>query len=246
MILEYRRNIVRKYFLLFNKVIFMPELNKKSENQMSLEPVFQIWGWVLLIWSLYRYFFKLPEIVDEFIFKPLVFLGPVLWYVFRKEKRNFVSLGVTDKNIFNSIYIGIGFGMIFAVEGLIVNFVKNGEFNVFPIEALKQYGMLSLLVISFVTAFSEEILNRGFLFNRIFEKSKNLPYSVVISSILFILLHVPILVTQLKFQGTILILFFITNFILGMVNATVFSMTSSIMAPVLIHVFWNMTVALYL
>lgn len=221
-------------------------VKKKLVVIQSLEPIYQVWGWTLLVWSLYRYFFKLPETVDEFIAKPLVFLGPLLWYVFKKEKRNFESLGITAKNFFMNLYVGIGFGFVFALEGIAANAIKYGKIQINPIAAFEQYGMVMLLVLSVATAVSEEILNRGFLFGRIMEKTKNLPKAALLSTVLFVLLHVPILVTSLHLQGTMLILFFLTDFILGMANSLLYYNTKSLLAPILVHVFWNMTVALYL
>jgi membrane protease YdiL (CAAX protease family) len=211
----------------------------------SLSPIYHLWAWILLVWSLYRYFFKLPEWADEFIFKPLVFVAPVLWYVLKKERRNLASIGITGKNFFNSLYIGIGFGLAFAVEGLLVHAVKYGKLDVNPISAFGTYGFF-LIIISLATAFSEELLSRGFIFNRIFEKTKNLFYSAAIGALFFVLLHIPILVTANKLQGMTLVLFFTTDIILALANSMLFATTGSLVAPILVHIFWNMTVALYL
>lgn len=223
---------------------------KKSSGLLhftdSLESVYRIWAWILLIWSLYRYFLRLPEYLDELLFKPLVFLGPVLWYVRKIEKRSLASLGLTMKKFFPSVYIGLGIGLLFAVEGLAANALKYGKVNINPIVAIQQYGLVLLLVLSVVTAFSEEVLSRGFLFQRIHEKSRNLFSALFISAVLFILLHVPILVTSLKLQGFTLVLFFVTDFVLSLANGLLLYQTGSVVAPLLVHVFWNMTVALYL
>ncbi len=223
---------------------------KRQAVPTTLEPVFQVWGWTLLIWSLYRYFFKLPEWADEYIFKPIVFLGPMLWYLKRVEKtwgaKLLGSLGFTANKLYVSMYVGLGFGVLFAIEGVIANAIKYGTFNINPIEALKAYGLFPLLFISLATSIWEETFNRGFLFNRIYQKTKNLPYASVISSILFVLLHVPILVASLKFQGMTLVLFFLTNFVLGIINSVLYAYLGSIAAPILVHLFWNMTVALFL
>ena len=218
----------------------------RSMKIKTLEPVYQLWGWILLTWSLYRYFFKLPEAVDEFIAKPLVFAAPVLWYVLKKEKRNLATLGLTTKNLFMSLYVGLGFGFVFALEGIAANAIKYGKIQINPIAAFEQYGLVTLLALSVATAFSEEFLNRGFLFGRILQKTKSLPYAALLSTVLFVLLHVPILVTTLKLQGMTLVLFFVTDFILGMANSLLYYNTNSLLAPILVHVFWNMTVALYL
>ncbi|MBI5620512.1 CPBP family intramembrane metalloprotease [Candidatus Gottesmanbacteria bacterium] len=221
-------------------------VTKKSIVIPTLEPIYQTWAWILLAWSLYRYFFKMPEVFDEFVAKPLVFVAPVLWYVYKKEKRTMESLGVTTKNFFMSLYVGLGFGFLFALEGIAANAIKYGKIQINPIAAFEQYGMVTLLVLSIATAVSEEILNRGFLFGRILEKTKRLPYAALLSTVLFVLLHVPILVTSLHLQGTMLILFFLTDFILGLANSLLYYNTKSLLAPILVHVFWNMTVALYL
>lgn len=212
---------------------------------LPLVSVYRMWAWVLLIWSLYRYFLRLPEWFDEFVAKPLVFIGPVLWYLKNKEHRTVESIGLTTKNIFNSIYVGLAFGMIFAIEGIAAHAMKYGKLDVTPIAAFKEYGFF-LLIVSLATAISEEILSRGFVFSRIYEKTKNLPYSAFMGSILFILLHVPILVTSNHLTGTTLILFFVTDFVLAFANSMLFASTGSLIAPILVHVFWNMTVALYL
>lgn len=219
---------------------------KSTRPPQSVEPVYQMWGWIALAWALYRYFFRLPEWADEFIFKPLVFVAPVLWYVRRKEKRSLASLGLTTKNFFTSIYIGLGFGFVFALEGIASNAIKYGRLQITPIGAFEQYGMVTLLILSLATAFSEEILSRGFVFQRILEVKKSLPYASIVSTALFVLLHVPILVTMHKLQGVTLVLFFVTDVILGMANSLLFYSTNALIAPILVHLFWNMTVALYL
>lgn len=216
-----------------------------SQPVNTVEPIYRVWAWILLAWSLYRYFIHLPEWADEFIFKPLVFVVPVLWYVLKKEKRPLSSLGLTGKNFFKSVYIGLGFGAVFAVEGLLAHVIKYGRLEVNPIAAFQEYGFF-LLLVSAATAFSEELLSRGFVFNRLYEKTGNLARSALIGGVLFLCLHVPILLTINKLTGMTLVLFFATDFILAIANSVLFSMTGSLIAPILVHIFWNMTVALYL
>jgi membrane protease YdiL (CAAX protease family) len=228
------------------KIIKKSAIKTASSPPETFEQIFQVWGWIFLVWSLYRYFFQFPEYVDEFFFKPLVFVAPVIIYVIKKEKRNLESIGLTAKNLFPSIYIGIGFGAIFAIEGILINYSRNGRLLVNPIDAFRQYGLLTVFIMSAATAVWEEILNRGFIFSRLFEISKNLLYSAFVGSVLFVLLHIPILITSLRFQGSTLGLYFITNIILGLINCMLFARNKSVVAPVLVHLFWNMTVALYL
>lgn len=219
--------------------------NISQQLGSTLEPFYRIWGWVLLFWALYRYYLHLPEWVDEFIAKPLIFVAPVVWYVQKIERRKLTSIGLTVQNFATSLVWGLGFGLIFVAEGLAANYLKYGSIQIDPVAVFQQYGPL-LLLLSLATAISEEILNRGFLFNRIWEKSKNLPYAIGLSTIFFVLLHVPVLVTSLKLQGMVLVLFFATNIILGVANSLLFFNTGSVVAPILVHVFWNLTATIFL
>ncbi len=223
----------------------MAKKSPSSQQASVIEPIYRVWAWTLLVWSLYRYFVRLPEWADEFIFKPLVFVVPVIWYVTNVEKRALSSIGLTFNNFFKSIYIGLGFGEIFAVEGFLAHLFKYGRIEVNPIAVFQQYGFF-LLVMSMATAFSEELLSRGFVFNRLYEKTNNLTRAALIGAVLFLCLHVPILVTINKLTGMTLVLFFVTDFILAVANSMLFAMTGSLIAPILVHIFWNMTVALYL
>lgn len=221
----------------------------KSVQEKKIDPLesmYRVWGWIVLVWALYRYFFKLPEWLDEFVFKPLIFAAPVLWYVRMREKRSLSTIGITSSNLFTSIYIGLGFGFLFALEGIAANAIKYGKLQFTPIAAFEQYGLGLLLLLSAATAISEEILSRGFVFSRILEAKKSLPLAALISTAMFAVLHVPILVTSLKLHGITLLLFFLTDIVLGIANSLLLYNTGSLVAPILVHIFWNMTVALYL
>jgi len=219
---------------------------EKSPLRRSTEWVFQFWAWQLLAWSLYRYFFRFPETVDEFLIKPLVFIVPVLWFVLKIEKRSLKTVGITSSNFVRSILIGCGFGLLFAGEAILANIFKYGSLKLTPISSVLAFGVPMMFFLSLATAISEELLSRGFFFSRLYETSKNLIQSVVMSTLLFVAFHIPILLTSLKFQGPTLVLFFMTSFVLGFTNSLIFNKTKSLVAPILIHLFWNMTVAVFL
>lgn len=224
-------------------------VKKKTISKLStpnLDAIYHFWGWIVIVWAVYRYFFRLPEWADEFIFKPMVFVFPVFWYIRVREKRSVASVGITAKNLFTSIYIGLGFGFVFALEGIFANYVKYGKLQLLPNTPFEELGIGLMLTLSLATAFSEELLSRGFVFTRIMEKTKNLTYSALVSSLMFVFLHIPILVTGLKLHGMTLVLFFVTDFVLGFANSLLLYNTRSLVAPILVHIFWNMTVALYL
>jgi len=61
-----------------------------------------------------------------------------------------------------------------------------------------------------------------------------------------VFLHVPALVTSTHLTGPTLLLFIFTNIVIACINSLLLLGTGSLVAPILVHVFWNMTVALFL
>ncbi len=224
----------------------MPTQQKfnKPEKQ-PFDPI-HVWAYIAIAWALYRYFFKFSEAIDELIFKPLIFVLPVLLYVIKKEKRPLSSLGFVSNNLIRNVFIGIGFGIVFILEGIFANISKYGSLQMRPLDVVSQYGIPVMILLTFAAALTEEILNRGFLFNRMYEQSKNLIKATVVTALLFMILHIPVLVTSLHLRGTALVLFFATDFILALANNMLFAFTGSLVAPILVHLFWNMTVMLFL
>lgn len=84
------------------------------------------------------------------------------------------------------------------------------------------------------------------MYKRLYKTTKNQFGSAATSSFLFLLLHVPILFTRLHLTGTSLLVYPISIMLLGITNSYVYSLRGSLVLPILIHAFWNMTVALYL
>lgn len=220
--------------------------HKQPAKHLATEWIFQFWAWQLLFWALYRYFFKFPEWTDEFIFKPLVFVVPVLWYVIKKERKSLSSIGLTGSHFFRNLLIGLGVSAIFIGEGIIANIYKHGHLDLQPIASVASYSIPFLLILSLATAFTEELLSRGFLFSRLYEQTKKVWYAVIVSTLMFMAFHIPILATSLKFQGPTLILFFWTTLSLGIINSIFYFQTRSLVIPILVHLFWNLTVALLL
>lgn len=211
--------------------------------------VFLDWFLIFIVWAIYRAYFTFPEWFDEFLVKPFVFALPVIYVVIDREKKKWSDLGLSfDKSkFFLDIYIGVVIGVLFALEGLVVNYLKYGQFSFTPILASRMVGGVGMFfLLNFVTSISEEILARGYLYNRLNLATRNQLWSAVASNILFLILHIPIMFTRLHLTGMSLILYPLSIFILGITNCYLFSLRKSLTLPILVHAFWNMTVALYL
>ncbi|MBI3379948.1 CPBP family intramembrane metalloprotease [Candidatus Gottesmanbacteria bacterium] len=211
--------------------------------------VFIVWFIIFLAWAFYRANFFFPEGVDEFLIKPLIFVLPVLYVVLIREKKKLGDLGLLpkQKDLFVDLYIGVVIGVLFALEGLLVNYLKYSRFSFSPIMASRISGGLGwFFLLNMATSLWEEILGRGYLYQRLYKLSNNQFGAAFTSSFLFLLLHVPILFTRLHLTDTSLIVYPLSILILGITNSYIFTLRKSLTLPILIHTFWNMTVALYL
>ncbi|MCL4338085.1 CPBP family intramembrane metalloprotease [Patescibacteria group bacterium] len=216
---------------------------------MKKHQVFIVWFIVLLVWSFYRANFFLPEWLDELIIKPIIFVLPVVIVVLKREKKNLATLGMPQNGslFVRDLYIGVVIGVLFAFEGLLANYVKYGHFSFGPILALKASGgVIPFFFINLATAVWEEILGRGYIFQRLLSASSNQWGAALTSSFLFLLLHIPIMFTMLHLTGYSLLVYPVSIMILGITNCYILKWRGNLTLPVLIHAFWNMTVALYL
>lgn len=216
----------------------------KQKQISSLQRVLNTWAIVLILWSLYRTKIFLPEWIDEFIVKPFIFITPVYAYIQRYEKKPFLAqIWLKTKHIAGDIYIGVFLGALFAFSALLANYLRYGSIKL-PAELFAGSFIIALLI-PFATAIAEEILSRGFILKRLYEDSNNVYSSSFLASILFLILHVPILFTIPGLSGSLIILFLATDFILSLVNSFVYLDRKSLLAPILIHALYNIAIMFY-
>lgn len=209
-----------------------------------IQQVLNIFGIILILWSLYRWKLDMPDWFDEFIAKPVVFVLPVYWFITRQQKKNFFeSIWLKSKDVKGDIFIGLFLGAVFVGSALFANFIRNGSFLLSGDVFTSQ--IILAVVITFFTATFEEILTRGFILKELFEDSKNMYLASFNASILFLILHIPILFTIPELRGTLLILFLATDFILSLVNSFIFLDRRSLISPILIHAFYNIAILMY-
>lgn len=212
-----------------------------------LQKALNIWAITLILWSLYRGFFKteLPLWFDEIIAKPLIFLGPLYYYITRKEGKNFLrSIDLRNKYMKSGILWGLVFGGIFFIVGLISSFLKDSLNFVFTVEKL--LSLFYLVLIALVTSFSEEALSRGFALKRLYETSKNLFSAVFFSSLLYFFIRVPILFTDPKIQGPVLVQVMLTDIIFSFAVSFLYIQKRSLFVPLIIHIFYILSVQFFL
>lgn len=218
---------------------------KSKEN--TTQKYLNVWAIILIIWSIYRSYFMLPEWFDEFIAKPLIFIYPVYLYIKREEKGNFFEgIWLNKKNFFIDLFIGIIIGIFFFSSAIVLKFAKTGDLTLNEVNVFGNFSnFLYIVIVALATGISEEILSRGFVLKRLYEDSKNIFSSSFFASILFFILHIPILFTNNKLTGNYLIFFMIIYLTLSLANSFIFILRKNIILPILIYTFYTLTITLY-
>jgi membrane protease YdiL (CAAX protease family) len=202
---------------------------------------------IFVLWGLYRLLFRFPAFVEELFFKPLVFL-PALFSVLLGEGKGWRGLlrafGFRKGGITLSIYYGLTLGAVYVLAASLGNLVFSREM-VIPGFSIEPWRLFSLSGLSLVTAFWEQIVFSGFIllrFMRVFEDEWS---SVGLTSLLFTLLHLPILWLDADARLVFIIIQLLLFFLVGFGNAVLMLRTRNILAPILSHTFWALAVGLF-
>lgn len=212
---------------------------------LSKKHVLALFSFIFVVWAIYRYFPGIfPDWVEELILKPLVWLVPTFWLVRKIEHQPLSSLGITSKNLFPSLYWGVGLGIVFALEGLLTNIFKYRGLSL-VVQNLKPSEFLGLFFLSFATAISEETVFRGYIFNRLQQIWKKEFLANIVSSTLFMLIHLPISLFVLGYTPEVMLVYLLFVFVYGFGAAFVFARTNNLASSILLHVFWGWPILLF-
>ncbi|MBX4206029.1 CPBP family intramembrane metalloprotease [Candidatus Microgenomates bacterium] len=200
-------------------------------------------AFLLIFWGFYRLIFQFPEEMEEAILKPLIWILPLLWIVFRKEKNNLESLGITTKNLFPSVYFSFALGAVFVIEGLIGNYLKHGTLNFGA--NIGDKTLLASFGISLITAISEEISFRGFIFNRLSTAFNSEIIGNLLSTAGWVIIHMPITFFIWKMAPAQAVTYLALTGIFGLGASFVFARTKNVFSSIFLHVLWQWPIILF-
>lgn len=198
--------------------------------------------YLVLIWVFYRFLFKLPDEVEETVVKPILWLVPII-YLLNKEKLGLDSIGITFKNLFNSVYFSLGLGAIFVAEAIAANYVKYGGFNFGA--NIGNLPIMTSLGLSFATAISEEIAFRGYIFGRLLTALKNEWSANLIQTVVWTIIHIPVTFVIWKMDLMPGMIYLFLTAVFGFGSAFIYSKTKNIVGSIFLHVLWEWPIILF-
>lgn len=198
--------------------------------------------YLVIVWAFYRFLFQFPDGVEELVIKPIIWLLPLLYFL-RKEKFGISSLGFTFKNLFPAIYLSIGLGAIFVLEGLVTNYLKYGGFNFGAF--IGSAPLMASLGTSFATAFSEETSFRGYIFSRLSFALKSEMTANFAQAILWTAIHIPIAFFVWHLGLSAGLVYLGLTAIFGIGSAFIFARTGNVWGSIFLHVLWEWPIILF-
>ena len=198
--------------------------------------------YLIIIWAFYRFLFQFPSDVEELFIKPVLWLVPIIYFLW-KEKSKISSIGLTFKNLFPSLYLSIGLGLVFVIEGLLTNYLKYKGFNFGA--NIGPSPIWASLGLSFVTAISEETSFRGFVFSRLAFALKNEWTANLAQTVIWTVIHIPIAFFVWGYTIPQGLVYLAITAIFGLGSAFIFARTGNVTGSIFLHVLWEWPIILF-
>ena len=132
--------------------------------------------YLLIVWGSFRYFVRLPDVIEELWFKPLIWLVPLFWWGLSLSTK----LVMFGKDWFRSVIWGVFVGALYF--GLIRRFNFNGEI-----------GNLDMMGVALATAVTEELTFSGFVAGYLEKIQKGKWVNFLIVGLMVAVIRLPIL-----------------------------------------------------
>lgn len=204
-----------------------------------MRKVFIYYLYLFIVWGIYRFFTHFSEGLDELVFKPLIWLTPIIIIIlFVEKKKLFRGIHLHFNTVIVDLLWGIG-GSLFVFAIYIGSlYLKFGKLTFNPHD-ITLAGSLIFLVTGCATGLVEEATFRGFIFSRLRRDKHYLHSANVVTTILFVLIHFPIafFVTQGSPRGIVEQMMITAE--LSLIDGYLFNSRKGLLAPVAAHAIWN-------
>lgn len=190
------------------------------------ERVKRLWYYyiyLVLVWGSFRYFIRLPEVVEELWFKPVLWLIPLFWWnLALKEK--IVMFG---KKWGQSLILGLIVGVFYF---LILKFRNLGSF---------QFDF-NLIGIAFATAVTEELTLSGFIAGYLEKIRRGKMFNLIIVGLMTAVIRLPILLFVYQATGSEILGVMLVALASGVINAWIRVRSGNVAGSVLARLGMNL------
>lgn len=174
--------------------------------------------YLLFFWGSFRFFVRLPEVVEELWFKPLIWLVPLFWWRLSMKKARNLFEGETLPAIGYGLLGGvIYFGLLRLFAGL--NFSLS----------LEVWG------IALVTAIVEEVAFSGVILSVIYGETKREGVALAVMGLAFALVHLPVNIFVRQLPVVPLVGAFLLAFFVALINGFLRLRSNNVLSAIIAH-----------
>ena len=207
--------------------------------------IFYYYTYLFSSWSLYRFLTNFSEIVDELLFKPLIWLIPLIILIVSYEKRSITkSLGFDFSRAGRDVLFGIATALVLYGIVLATRFIKFGSIIMNPHE-LSIWSLWTAVFVSFATAVIEESVFRGFILTRLVHVLHSKLMANIVTTALFLLIHLPMYAFTQALNVMEITQILALSGIISFIDGYLFYHRRGIVAPILSHATWNFIALLF-
>jgi membrane protease YdiL (CAAX protease family) len=202
-----------------------------------LRDILALYFVIFFLWTVYRIFFSLPEWADEFIAKPILWIGPLIFL--HKKRFNVLTFErsiVTRliQNILFGFFAGVAYFGAYTVLTRATSGLPAFNPDHFPLSDILLQGAIALS-----TGFIEEIVFRSVILEKCISIFNDSIVSNCVVSLLFAAIHLPIILFVYKYPPAAAISYLSLLTISGFIYGLVYQKNRSLAAATATHAVWN-------
>ncbi|MFZ3068824.1 MAG: CPBP family glutamic-type intramembrane protease [Microgenomates group bacterium] len=190
------------------------------------ERVKRLWYYyiyLILVWGSFRYFIRLPEVVEELWFKPVLWLIPLFWWNLALREK-IVMFG---KKWGQSLILGLMVGVFYF---LILKFRNLESFQI----------DFNLMGIAFATAVTEELTFSGFVAGYLEKIRRGKMFNLIIVGLMTAAIRLPILLFVYQATGSEILGVMLVALASGVINAWIRVRSGNVAGSVLARLGMNL------
>jgi hypothetical protein len=184
----------------------------------NLKRLLFYFGYVFLVWGSFRYFIRLPEVIEELWFKPVIWLAPLFWWQLSLGRKIRFFEGDWEKTLLFGLLGGL---IYFVILRLFVQTQFAFEVNKAGISA--------------VTAIVEELTFSGFVLSLLVLETKKEGMALGLTALGFALIHLPINLFVFHLPAQALAGAFLLAFFVGLINGFLRLRSNNVLSAVIAH-----------
>lgn len=184
--------------------------------------------YLLIAWTVFRYFVQLPEVIVELWFKPVIWLMPLFWWNLSMGKKKIAMFGNKwVETLTWGVGLGIGYWLIIAGLGNMAN--------------LEKISWLPVLL-AFSTAVVEELTFSGFVAGYLDKEKLGEWKSALLVGLLVLGVRLPLLVFSYNLSGSMMMAVLLVGGVSAVMHAFVRLRTKNVLGSVLARTMFNILI----